>query len=71
MQTVSRHPDRTAHRGEEQFFSDAGAVHENRSPAGESAHACDVDPLPRVPLGIAGDSLRQRVSSDPRMGRLT
>lgn len=77
---VSAHPDWMAPRGEEQFFSDAGAVPVIRSPAGESTrthvshgrHPGRAIARPaEVLAGIRGDSLHQRVSSDPRMGRLT
>ena len=59
-------------RGEELLFSDAGAVITSRSPAGElTARIHRSDSPEEVLSGIQGTSLRQRVSSHLRMGRLT
>lgn len=60
-------------RGEELLFSDAGAVNSSRSPAGElTAPVHRSDSPEEVLPGIQGISLlHERVSSDPRAGRLT
>jgi hypothetical protein len=60
-------------RGEELFFSDAGAATTTRSPAGEKAAPIHHSVAPaEVLAGIQGTSLlHERVSSHPRTGWLT
>ena len=75
MQKVLARRNATGLRGEELLFSDAGAVNDSRSPAGEATtptrHGDSPSPA-EVLAGIQGTSLlHERVSSSSATGRLT